>query len=581
MKNKWMIYTKKANFLDIAKKNNISPIVAKVLVNRDIKDEADIHLFLNGTINDLRDYNLLNDIDKATKKIEEKIKNNKKILIVGDYDIDGISATYILYDSLKKLNANVYYKIPERIKDGYGINKRIIEEAIKENVDTIITCDNGISAIEEIKLANENNITVIVSDHHNVGGIANEAYCIVNPKKNDNKKLYPFDGICGASVALKLICKLYHNMNLKDPFFNYLEFACLATIGDIMPMIDENHIIAKEGLKKINEAIKEKNMGKVQINKGFYELLNVQSLLEKEINETHMGYLIGPLVNASGRLKNAYVALNLFISQNDDEIKEYAKELKILNDERKQLTEDNTKKSIEEVEKNCKNDNVLVVYDNTFREEVIGIVAGRIKEKYYKPAIVISNSDDENIVKGSARSIEEYDMFYNLSIENDLFIRFGGHKGAAGFSMYKKNIEKLKERLNKNCTLTKEDCTKKFWVDASFPLKFVNLSLMDDLEKLKPFGTDTTKFPSPLFGAKDLNYSIKGIYGIEKNVIKLSISDGETYLNAVYFGDTKEISDSKSNKDTKINILFEPQINEYMGKRSVEVVIKDYYFSQK
>lgn len=571
----WKIYAKKADFNEIAKKFNISPIVARVLVNRNIKDEDSIRLFLNGKLEDINDEKLLPDMKKACEVIYNAVIKNKHIRIVGDYDIDGVCATYILIDALKRLNAKVSYSIPDRIKDGYGINKNIIDKAIEDKVNTIITCDNGISAVEEIKYASQNGIEVVITDHHDVLEIPSFAKAVIDPKRNDSE--YPFTGICGAVVSLKFVVELYkyfeekneavknNTINSKNVFYHYLEFATLATVGDLMPLLNENHIIVKEGLDKINHRINR------PINKGFEKIIEVQSLNNKQVNEYHLGFILGPLINASGRLMNADIALNLFLTEDEEERKKCAYELKQLNDERKKITEDNAKICIELCDTEYKNDKVLVLYRPSLHESVAGIVAGRVKEAFYKPTLVLTDASDENVVKGSARSIDAYDMFSELTKINDIFIKYGGHKGAAGFSLEKEKVNELRERLNQNTTLTENDLQKIVWVDSLLPFEYINMKLIEDLNLLKPYGSSTTFFPAPLFGMKNVKVSNIKVYGEHKNVIKMNLMENLISLPAVYFGDALEFGTPQA-----VNILFTPVINEFNGSKNIEIQIKEY-----
>ena len=564
MKNSnWSIYNKKADIDDISNKFKISKLTAKILCNRDIKTYEEIEKILSSNLDDLNDETLLPDIEKAASAIIDDIKNKKHIRIVGDYDIDGITSTYILLDGLKYLGANVSFVIPNRVKDGYGINISIIEQAIIDKVDTIITCDNGIAASDEIDYAVKNNIRVIVTDHHDIANIPKSAYAVVDPKREDVEKKYPFKEICGCTVAWKFIIYLYKKLNIDiDVRYKYLEFVAIATIGDIMPLINENHIITKLGLKKI--------LGTE--NKGLKKILEVTNLTDKKISSYHVGFIIGPLINASGRLRDAKIALKLFMSDNENETDNLANELKKLNDERKKITEDGVNFAIDLVEKNYRDDKVILIYINQQIEQVAGIIAGRIKEKYNKPTIVLTDTLEENVVKASCRSIEAYDMFSSLNKHNELFIKFGGHKMAAGFSILKKDIEKLRDLLNKESDLTTKDFIKKYYIDAEIPVTLVNEELIKDIEKIEPYGNGNEK---PIFATRDVKFLISNVYGENNNVIKFEIEKESKKGKAVLFENIDIFKDNMKDKNS-FDILFYPTINEYKGYKNVDINIIDY-----
>ena len=564
MKNcNWSIYNKKADFDDISKRFNISKLTAKILCNRDIKTYDEIEKILSNDLDDLNDEALLPDIDKAASAIIDDIKNKKHIRIVGDYDIDGITSTYVLYDALKYVDANVSFVIPNRVKDGYGINISIIEKAIEDKVDTIITCDNGIAASNEIDYAVKNNIRVIVTDHHDISNLPRSAYAIVDPKREDVEKKYPFKEICGCTVAWKFIIYLYKKLKIKiDVRDKYLEFAAIATIGDIMPLTNENHIIAKIGLEKIS---------KTQ-NKGLKKILEVTNLLNKKITSYHVGFIIGPLINASGRLKDATIALRLFMSEDENETDNLANELKNLNDERKKITEDGVDFAVDLVEKYYKEDKVFLIYINKQIEQVAGIIAGRIKEKYNKPTIILTDTIEEDVIKASCRSIEAYDIFNSLNRHKELFLKFGGHKMAAGFSILKDNIDELRKLLNEECDLTEKDFVKKYYIDAEIPVTLINEEVINDIEKIEPYGNGNEK---PVFATRNVKYLISNIYGENNNVIKFEIEKDEKKGRAVLF---ENIDLFKKNIDDKneFDILFYPTVNEYKGYKNIDINIIDY-----
>ena len=530
MNSNWYIYNKKKNAKAISDKFGISPLMAILLCNRDVTDEKEVSKMLSSDINDINDEKLLPDIDKAVDILYQNIKDNKKIRIVGDYDIDGICSTYILYEALKNIGANISYDIPDRILDGYGINNSIIDKAINDKVELIVTCDNGIAAEEQIAYALENNIKVIVTDHHDVGEVPRSALAVVNPKREDLDAKYPFKEICGALVAFKMMLMLYDKYYANRQYIidNYLEFAMLATIGDIMPLKDENHIVVKVGLKKI------KNTN----NLGLKALFNISDLglNVKDISTYHIGFIIGPLINAAGRMDKATIVLKLFLSKEISEINEIANKLKELNDERKQITENGYKSALSIIESDYKDDKVLVIYVEDALEQIAGIIAGRIKEKYYKPTIVLTSTNNENEAKASCRSIESYDIYNALNKHKDLFIKFGGHKLAAGFSIQKENIDILRQRLNEECDLCDSDFVPKTNIDIEMPFYNFNLNYVEEINKLEPYGQG---FSRPVFATKEVTTQVKNIYGESKNIVQVSLSKDNHINKGVAFTDSE------------------------------------------
>lgn len=547
-------------------KFGLDALTSVILCNREIYEDADIEKILSSDLKDLNDEKLLPDVDEAAKILNQFISENKKIRIVGDYDIDGVCSTYILYDSIKRLGADISYAIPDRISDGYGINISIIDRAIEDKIDLIITCDNGIAAAEQISYAKKNNITVIVTDHHDISELPSDAAAIVDPKRDDVEKPYPFAGICGAVVAWKFMAR-YYEIYKNDRNFvidNYLEYAMLATIGDIMPLVNENHIIAKLGLKKI---VNTKNL-------GLRKLLEVTGIdfENKEVTAYHVGFIIGPLINAAGRMDKASLALNLFLSTDFEKINEIAQELKILNDERRKMTEDGAKLAIQTIEEKYSNDKVIVVFVEGLGEQVAGIVAGRIKEKYNKPAIVLTDTASSEEAKASCRSIDEYDIFEALGRHKELFLKFGGHKSAAGFSILKKDTDKLRELLNSECELTEDNFVSKVYLDAEFPFYSFNVELIESINRLEPYGQG---FKKPTFATKEVKCSIKNVYGASKNVIQLSLSKDGNVSKAVAFTDY-EILSERLRKSELLDIAYFPKINEFRGQKSVDITISEY-----
>ena len=565
MKSNWIIYNKKRNIKEISQKFGVTPLTSVILCNRDIYSDEEIKKILSNDISDLNDAKLLPDVDKACEILFKSIKDKKKIRIVGDYDIDGVCATYILYDCIKKFGGDVSFDIPDRINDGYGINISIIDRAIADKIDLIITCDNGIAAGEQITYAKNNGLLVIVTDHHDISALPQDALAIVNPKRADVTSPYPFDGICGAVVAWKYMIRFYELYSDKNTIVDdYLEFAMIATIGDVMALINENHIIAKLGLKKILHTN----------NKGLKRLLEVANydFANKGISSFHIGFIIGPLINAAGRMDNAALALNLFISDDTNEIDRIAEKLKDLNDDRKNMTENGTKYAIEEIESKYKNDKVFVVYVNGAEEQVAGIIAGRVKEKYNKPTIILTDSKNADEAKASCRSIEAYDIFEALNRHNDMLLKFGGHKLAAGFSIYKSDIEKLRELLNSECNLKEDDFIKKVYIDAEFSPTDVSLDIAEEIESLEPYGQS---FNRPQFAVKDIKVHITKVYGSEQNVIKMAFEKEGARAFGVAFTDYKEINDRLS-KSEKIDLIYYPKLNEYKGNKNVEISLVEY-----
>lgn len=564
MKSNWYIYNKRKNFKEISDRFKISNLLSIVLCNRDIVSDNEIKMMLSSDIHDIIDEKLLPDIDKAVDILHEYINDNKNIRIVGDYDIDGICSTYILYDSLKSINANVSYAIPDRIIDGYGINNNIIDKAINDKVDLIITCDNGISSEEQISYALKNNIKVIVTDHHDINDLPKSALAVINPKREDVKDKYPFKEICGAFVAMKFIMRYYDKfLNGREQIINkYLDFAMLATVGDIMPLINENHIIVKIGLKSIKNTK----------NKGLKKLLSLTDLLNKELSTYHIGFIIGPLINAAGRMDSATLALELFLSNDDNMIDEIAKKMQLLNNSRKLITEEGYNTTVSEIEKKYKNDKVLVVYIKNLPEQVAGIVAGRIKEKYYKPTIILTDTCDENEAKASCRSIDAYDIYSNLCSCKELFLKFGGHKLAAGFSILKNNIDILRKTLNDTCKLKDEDYIPKVHIDVEYPFYNFDLNKVKELNTLEPYGQG---FAKPIFATKNVTANIKNIYGESKNIVHMNLLKDNNVCKSVAFLDSKPLIDRLDNNNI-VDILYYPKINEFKGSVSIEYNIIDY-----
>ncbi|AGX44953.1 single-stranded-DNA-specific exonuclease RecJ [Clostridium saccharobutylicum] len=586
MAERWFIKNKKADYKYMAAKYGITELMSKLIVNRDIVDDEMIKSYINPSIDKLRNPREMKDIEKAVEILRNKIDSNKKIRIVGDYDVDGVMSVYILYTALKRCNANVDYEIPDRIKDGYGINKNIITEAKKDGVDTILTCDNGISAIEPIKYAKELGMTVIVTDHHDIPFIEknenrifikSEADAIINPKQNECK--YKFKQLCGAGVAFKLVEVLYDELSIdKKECYDLIEFLAIATVCDVVDLIDENRIFVKKGLEKINNTT----------NLGLQELIIECEMQEKKLSVYHLGFIIGPCINASGRLDSAKKGLKLLLANEESEATALAKELVKLNEERKDMTMKGVEDAVEIVESNGMiNDKVFVIYIPHIHESLAGIIAGRIREKYNVPTLILTKS--ENGAKGSGRSIEECNMFEELVKCKDLLDNFGGHPMAAGFSLQEKNIDEFRRRLNENTILKDDDLLRKVTIDSVLPLDSIDYELIEDLERLEPFGKANSK---PLFGEKNINVVKASILGKNRNVLKLKLKT--TYgkiIDAIYFSDIEEFEEIITEKygreelqklydgvynDVKLDIVFYPSINEYNGNISIQIVIQNY-----
>ena len=516
---RWVLLRKGADFEAIGKKYQISPRLACLIRNRDVIGEEAVDRYLNGTISDLYDGMLMKDMDKAIDILKEKILEDKKIRVIGDYDIDGVNATYILLEGLERLGADVDSDIPDRISDGYGLNRHLVERAYEAGVDTLITCDNGIVAADEIAYGKEMGMTVIVTDHHEVPFDEQDgekryrippADAVMDPKQPDC--LYPFKGLCGAAVAYKLMEALWESMG-KDSadLDDLIENVAIATIGDVMDLEDENRIFVKEGLQMLRRTK----------NPGLKALIECTGIDKNSLNSYHIGFVLGPCINASGRLDTAKRALELLRAGTQKEADILAGDLKALNDSRKDMTEEAVKQAEEQVETTTiSKDKVLVVYLPDCHESLAGIVAGRIRENYYKPVFVLT--DAEEGVKGSGRSIDGYHMYEELNKCKELLTKFGGHRLAAGLSLPKENVGKFREMLNKNCTLTEEEMKEKVTIDMEMPFGCVTEGLVKELELLEPFGKGNTK---PVFAARDVTLLGARILGKNRNVLKLQVQD--------------------------------------------------------
>ena len=567
---KWMVYNKKADFQKIGSEFGIDPVIARLIRNRDIQDMKEIRSYLYGTLAEIPSPWKMKDMERAVQILQKKITQKKKIRIIGDYDIDGVTATCILLKGLKRLNANVDTYIPDRVKDGYGMHEQLIDKALEDGIDTILTCDNGIAAAAEIEYAKKEGLTVIVTDHHDIPfrdtedgriWIIPKADAVVNPKQNDC--LYPNKNICGAVVAWKLIWALYERLGIdSDEIWDFLELAAIATVGDVMDLQGENRIIVKEGLKKLSSTSFE----------GLKALICVNNLEGAEITAYHVGFVVGPCINASGRLDTAARSLELLLADNMEDAMKLADDLYDLNQSRKAMTEQGKEQAIQSIEENnLGKDRVLVVYLPDCHESLAGIIAGRIREAYNKPVFVLTKGVDG--VKGSGRSIEAYSMYEELVKCSDLLTQFGGHPMAAGLSMEEKNVELFRRRLNDNCTLTEQDLIPQIMIDVPMPISYLSKKLTEQLKVLEPFGKGNSK---PLFAQKNLRAVGIRVLGRNRNVAKmLLIDENGIKMDAVYFGEAQEFVDFVQAHDT-ISVTYYPEINVFQGRENLQVVIKNY-----
>lgn len=585
---KWYILAKKADFNQIGEEFRVDPVIARLIRNRNVISRDEIQEYLGCGEKYLHSPALMYGMEEGTRLLSAKIKQHSRIRIIGDYDIDGICATFILFKSISNLGGEVDYDIPDRILDGYGINENLIKKAYDDGIDTIITCDNGISAIEQIKYAKSLGMTVIVTDHHEVPyeelelgqreEILPPADVVINP--HQKKCQYPFKGLCGAVVAYKFAWHMYvlHNRNLKD-IYELIDIAAIATIGDVMELKGENRNIVKMGLQKI----------KTTNNIGLKTLIEVNGLDANDINAFDIGFVIGPCINAGGRLDTAKKALRLLLSEDYSSARCMANELFDLNSKRKDMTLEGVEAAEKIIEEQgLYKDKILVVYIPDCHESLLGIIAGRIREKYYKPVFILS--DGEDAVKGSARSIEGYHMFDEMNKVKDLFIKFGGHAMAAGLSIEKDKIPEMRKQLNDNTSLSESDLTEKLYIDVAMPISYVTEGLIEQLKVLEPFGNGNTK---PVFAQKDVYILEARIIGRKQNVLKLKMMDStnqvkegicfntmiEEFRTLIRerFGEDEEIKlfSERSNK-VKINIAYYPNINEYNGYRNLQFNLIDF-----
>lgn len=589
-REKWFLSNKKADFYNIGKQFGIDPVIARLIRNRDLIEEKEIEQYLYPSVSQLQDPSLLKDIDKASNLLMEKIKRGDKIRIISDYDVDGIMSNYILLKGLEKLNANVDYEIPDRMIDGYGINQRIIKQAKEQGVDTLITCDNGIAAHEAIAYAKSLGLTVIVTDHHDVPYEEKEgervykippADCVINPKQEDCH--YPFPLICGATVAFKFIQYLYRKAGIEQQIEELIEFAAIATVCDVVDLKSENRVLVKEGLKRLNETN----------NIGLQALIQENGLQDKTLSAYHLGFVIGPCLNASGRLDTAKRGLRLLLEENKAVAMQMAKEVKQLNDERKEMTEQGVKQAIEQVETtDLFYDKVLVIYLPDCHESLAGIIAGRVREAFAKPVFVLTKAEDGGL-KGSGRSIEAYSMYEELSKCKEVLTKFGGHPMAAGLSLPMEHLEQFKVLLNEKTSMTNEDLVEKVMIDVPMPIGYISETLIEQLELLEPFGKGNAK---PLFAQKQLKIRKASIIGKNKNVGKLLLESEDGFqIDALYFGDVERLSQTimetfgqqqweyalqgRSNTIC-MDLTYYPSINEFRGVKTIQIIIQHYQCKQ-
>lgn len=587
-KELWMVQTKRADFSGLAMRLGVSPVAVRVMRNRGLTEEAEMKKYLYGTLDDLYDPRLMKGMEQAAELIVRKLKEGKHVRIIGDYDIDGVCSTYILlkgfqraakelsqrcsleadrYSVEKENDAQIDYEIPDRIKDGYGINESIIRQASADGVDTLVTCDNGIAALREISIAKQLGMTVVVTDHHEVpvdeyGQILPPADAVVDPKQDG--ETYPFHEICGAVVAWKLIRVLYEKLGIPESeWMDLLEFAAIATVGDVMKLQDENRLIVKYGLKKIGSTK----------NTGLRKLIEKNNLDIENLSAYHIGFVIGPCLNAGGRLKSAKVALRMLLAEDPERAGEMADELKELNDMRKDMTAKGEAEAIEQVEKQYMDDKVLVVFLPECHESLAGIIAGRLREHFHKPSFVLTRG--ETTAKGSGRSIEQYHMYQGLCKVSDLLVKFGGHPMAAGLSLEEKDIDEFRRRLNADAELTEEDFVPKIWIDVPMPFEYVNEKIVQELKDLEPFGQGNEK---PLFAQKSLVIRNVRVLGKNRNVVKMNlVTETGQPVDGLLFADGDRFLEEQAGRNM-IDMIYYPDVNEYNGTRTLQAVIRNYKF---
>ena len=569
-KTEWRIRARRADFYGLAARFSISPYLVRIMVNRGVAEE-DFGEYLKGTLSSLPDPRLLKDMDRAADLILLDRDRDRKIRVIGDYDIDGICATYILLKGLREIGVRSDYDIPDRIQDGYGLNVNLVRKAKEEGADTILTCDNGIAAVSEIREAKNLGMNVIVTDHHEVGHgddgreVLPEADAVVDPKREENA--YPFRDICGAVVAWKLVGILYAREGVpQEKWMELLPFAAIATVGDVMPLKKENRIIVREGLRRAGETR----------NVGLRKLIALCNLDPGALTAFHVGYMIGPCLNAGGRLESAKVGLEMLLEENPGKAEQAAQHLKYLNDERKRMTNEGTEEAVRQAEQLYPGDRVLVIYLKNCHESVAGIIAGRLREHTARPCFVLTDSVSEDCLKGSGRSIEAYHMFHGLEEVKDLLLKFGGHPAAAGLTLRRENLEEFRRRLNENARLTEEDMTEKLWIDMELPFSRVTEAFLKELALLEPCGQGNEK---AVFAQRKVRILDVRVLGKDRNTVKFRLCDTEgTETEAIAFRTDgaeflREMGDRR-----EFSILYYPSVNEFMGRRTIQAVLQGWKF---
>lgn len=584
---KWILEMKKGDFNGIAQEYGISPVLARIMVNRGVREKEQIRRYLKGTMEDLYDPRLLLDMDKAVDLVSESIEKKEKIGIASDFDVDGIFSSMILWTAFTKLGADCFIETPNRVTEGYGLNRRIVDDSLEKGAKLLITCDNGIAALDAVEYAKENGLTVVVTDHHEVPFeekgdgeriyIKPKADAIVNPKQAECT--YPFPKLCGAGVTFKLAQILYERYGiLKSELEPLIEYAAIATVADVMDLEDENRILVKTGLKLLEHTK----------NKGLQAILRVNNLEGKRISAYHIGFVIGPCFNAAGRLETVKSALDLLMCNNEAQAEVMAENLKALNDSRKEMTIQGFEQAVEKIEhSDLMSDKVILVKLEECHESLVGIIAGRVRERYHKPVIVFT--DAEEGIKGSGRSIEAYNMFEELLKCKDLLGRFGGHPMAAGLSLLEENLEELRRRLNENTTLTEEDLRPVVRIDVAMPIEYITEEFVEQLELLEPFGKGN---PKPIFAEQHFRFTGGNIIGKNKNVLKAKVVNGSgARIEALYFGQIDQLQEyvieefgqqewermlRGDRNDVDLGLTYYPDINEYMGRKTPQIVIQNY-----
>lgn len=586
MNEAWIIYNKKADFYELAERFSIDPVIARVIRNRDVISDDEFEHYLN-TKQDLYNPRLMKDMEKGAALIKNAIDEKQKIRIISDYDVDGVMSNFILYQGLIKCGAVVDYRVPDRITDGYGMNEAMVREAYEAGVKTLITCDNGIAALLPIAYAKNLGMTVVVTDHHDIPFeydeeghkeyLASVADAVIDPKQQDCN--YPFKQLCGAGVAYKFMQVLYPLCGIEEEEAEkFIEYVAMATICDVMELRDENRVLVKRGLEELNRT------GSF----GLRALIKVNGLGDKKVQSYHVGFILGPCINSTGRLENARMAMELLSEENYDNALIKAQELKDLNDVRKGMTEKAVAEAVQQIETTTLiEDRVLVVYLPNTHESLAGIIAGRIRERYYRPTLIVTDSEDGGL-KGSGRSIEGYNMFEALSECRDLLAKFGGHPMAAGFSLQAKDLEYFRHKLNVLCELTDEDLTPKLYIDVPMPIDYISFDLIEQLDLLEPFGKGNEK---PVFAQKNLNVRSARILGQKGNLLKLELeSENGARMEGIYF----QVEEFMENiklwfgeaewdlmmkgwlNNVRLDVAYYPSVNEYNGMRALQIVLKKY-----